>query len=387
LKQNLIKDIPDRKYEKNDNDSVKVKKKIKIKTGKIGKIYEAINKENCDEKFLIAEINLIKYYSKFGFEKIKQDFWMRNLYVKDNNIIVVNEWIYQKYQKTLCEYIEVENNVFEKKKIRNLLLQLIDYIHRNIFLGNISPKNILISDNEFEFIFKYDKLILGEYDKHFIAPEIIDRIDIYENNNDFYYNPKFFLWSIGILIYYLIKGKFPFDSYKAEEILKEIEKNKKNKGKNWLDLDSDLNSDFYITRLIEHESNRITWNEFYQKFKLGCFSLSADEHNFLESKKSSICMVEHKKCKEMNNGFFCQVNYNNFPFKKCLFFHRYYEKEMSISFLKDDKIIKKTIIKNKRRIINGLGFSCIELFENDDISDYFIIDENVMKNNDVLIMK
>ena len=143
----------------------------------------------------------------------------------------------------------------------------------------------------------------------------------------------------------------------------------------------DLDSDFYITRLIENESNRITWNEFYLKFKLGCFSLSADEHNILENKKSSICFVEHgnEKC----SGFFCQVNYKNFPFKKCLFFHNSDENEINISFLKDDKMIKKNIILKKRKVIKFENFSCIELFENDDISDYFIIDENVMKNKDV----
>ena len=382
LKQNLIKHMFLIKYDKYDNDSTKVKKKIKLKEGKVGIIYEAINKENWDEKFLMVEVNLIKYYSKFGFEKIEKDLWKGD-YVRGNNIIIVNKF---RYQKTLCEYIEDKNYVFEKKKIQNLLLQLIDYLHENILVGIISPENILISDNKYKFIFNYDydKLILGEYDKHFVAPEIMDRIDMYEKNNNLYYNPKFYLWSIGILIYYLIKRKFPFDSYKPEKILQEIEKNKKKKGKNWLDLDFDLDSDFYITRLIENESNRITWNEFYQKFKLGCFSLSADEHNILENKKSSICLVEHnngkRKCK--CNGFFCQVNYKNFPFKKCLFFHNDNDEEINISFLKDDKIIKKNIILNKRKFIRVYPFSCIELFENDDINDYFIIDENAMKNND-----
>lgn len=102
-------------------------------------------------------------------------------------------------------------------------------IHHDIKPGNflirsISPFDILLTDFELTFQLKESKdiLMLCGTPK-FIAPEIL---------NEKPHNTSADIWSLGIMIYYLVMGKYPFRISEFDNdlmiILKKIEKNKDN---------------------------------------------------------------------------------------------------------------------------------------------------------------
>ena len=72
-------------------------------------------------------------------------------------------------------------------------------------------------------------------------------------------NMKYDLWSVGVLIYYMIKGKYPFDGRRDAVIIGQIEK-----GINVnISDDADLND--LIKKTLESDVNkRISWEDFFQ---------------------------------------------------------------------------------------------------------------------------
>ena len=104
---------------------------------------------------------------------------------------------------------------------------------KNIVNGNIKLSNILVKKNNNRFIFKLTgfeiipKLIKFTKKKNekeickYLPPEILENTD-----DDFELDQKTDLWSIGVIIYYLLFGKFPFDGQSGQEILIKIKENK-----------------------------------------------------------------------------------------------------------------------------------------------------------------
>ena len=128
-------------------------------------------------------------------------------------------------------------------------------------------------------------------------------------------------------------------------------------------------------------------------------------------KKKCTCKIEIQN--ENNNnfitiigtGFFCEINYSKIPIKKALFTNNHIINEKNIKKGKDItfqyfnenlQIEKKTIkiLENRRTITDKkLDFTCIEILDEDNIKNYFNIDETIFnkdktsfKNKDVLIL-
>ena len=73
------------------------------------------------------------------------------------------------------------------------------------------------------------------------------------------FNMKYDLWSVGILIYFMIKGKYPFDGKRDIVVLNQIEK-----GVN-LDISDDIDlNDLLKQTLVENVDQRISWDSFFQ---------------------------------------------------------------------------------------------------------------------------
>lgn len=109
----------------------------------------------------------------------------------------------------LFDYIE-QHGVFSEKEAKNIMRQLFDilkYIHRkNIIHGDIKPENIIYNGET-----KRITLIDFENDKYtqdYRSPESIKKKKT---------TSKIDVWSAGITLYYLLKGKVPFNT--KEEIL------------------------------------------------------------------------------------------------------------------------------------------------------------------------
>ena len=109
------------------------------------------------------------------------------------------------------------------------------------------------------------------------------------------------------------------------------------------------------------------------------------------------------KCKTLENGqikdayaswFFCKIDDNNIPFKKALFTNNHVLNRSSIEINKEiifENSGKKQsikITKDRRAFTNEeLDYTCIEIFDKDNIDKFFLIDDDTIKNKDELLNK
>ena len=108
------------------------------------------------------------------------------------------------------------------------LFSAINYCHsRKVMHRDLKPENIMLEDQTKNGMiniriidFGTAKLYENEYEDkiigtpYYIAPEVIDRK----------YNEKCDLWSLGVIMYVLLKGKFPFGGSEKQQIFKNIKK-------------------------------------------------------------------------------------------------------------------------------------------------------------------
>ena len=121
---------------------------------------------------------------------------------------------------------EYKLNVYETQFYVGSILLMLDYIHKKtIAHRDIKPSNIMIDYNGYlkmidfgtaKILTDYTSTIIGT--PHYIAPEILQGRG-YSLSCDF--------WSLGICMYEIFYGKYPFGNYANEviEIYKEILKN------------------------------------------------------------------------------------------------------------------------------------------------------------------
>ena len=142
-----------------------------------------------------------------------------------------------------------------------------------------------------------------------------------------------------------------------------------------------------------------------------CKPISKKEIFKLFEMEKSMCKItkEMLKGQKSGSGFFCKLE--NFPIKYALFTNNHIldksdieiDEKIQINYLgksyfnSSDNTVKKEIkITDKRRVYTseGLDYTCIELFESDDIKDYFNIDKRIFKfdsdifnNSDIFILQ
>ena len=263
-----------------------------------GKAYKAKSKET-------NKIVVIKEYSKYQknsillykneikyMEELKSENTIKYIKTEETKdyFYIIREF----YYATLEEFTKIHSNGVSIKEIQKILLDLSipfkllnkkKLIHRDI-----KPSNILFTYDEKKNI----KVILsGIY--------LIQKLG--DNNNNINVKPFKFIcppeilmgkdfdmksdiWSVGILIYFLIKGNYPFNEKRDMVILREIDKG--------IDLniskDNDLN-DLLKNTLEKDVEKRFSWNEFFN-------------HQFLKKKiidKNVIFKEILKIKKEINN--------------------------------------------------------------------------------------
>ena len=130
------------------------------------------------------------------------------------------------------------------------------------------------------------------------------------------------------------------------------------------------------------------------------YPISKNEINELLKKEKSMCKIIYEKIEDnkikkgKGTGFFCKID--NFPIKYALFTNNHILDENDI---KKGKIINieinnelKTIkIDEKKEYIQD--YTCIELYESDNIKEYFRIDpilyenKESIKNSDIFILQ
>ena len=252
---------------------------VSIKRFSKREIYEEMLNKYFDNKSIIEkEINLfyenliwqanflkkitdkIKYSVKFrDFFETEKDFYLIQNYYDDN--LETYQLRKNKDNKTLSP-----NQI--KKIFKQLNEVFKELLINHIIHGDINPKTILIKYNNednsnFDSIltdYRYSK----EYEKEdaflfekklgnlcYTAPEILKGTG-YKNNCD--------LYSIGVTIYYLYFGKYPFFAESQEELLKKIKNEKLN-----LKIEEDKELEDLLQKLLkENPDERINWKDYFE---------------------------------------------------------------------------------------------------------------------------
>merc|ERR1712083_1161410 len=115
----------------------------------------------------------------------------------------------------------------EEKTAKTITWRLLDalkYLHAlGIVNSDLKPENILIADGQDEtqiviadfglskFAMPHERLQLACGTVAYVAPEVL-RLRGYDKKCD--------LWSVGIILYLMLRGKLPFDSQLKKEIIR-----------------------------------------------------------------------------------------------------------------------------------------------------------------------
>ena len=174
---------------------------------------------------------------------------------------------------------EVQKEYMNNKLIKNLSKKAKEYLYE------LSKRTVKVIDFG-EAIFmpqkkKYIDDIAGTL--NYLSPELIKGQMIKELDE----------WACGVLMYYLLSGKFPFDGNSEEEIFNNIEKQELNLNIPELKNTSDVCKDL-ISKLLERNvSKRIT-------------AKNALEHNFFKTgikMKKIIAGMENKRMQKVLNAW------------------------------------------------------------------------------------
>ena len=255
-----------------------------------GTVYKAKSKQN-------DKIVIVKEYSKFqkdangiyeneikNLETLKSDNTINCIKICQTyeNYYFIRDY----YWGTLEDFIKIHPKGVPPKEIQKILLDLSnafkklnekEYIHRDI-----KPSNILLSLNVKN---GYKAILSGIH-----LAKKFTQVDYYSLRGMRYitppeairgdtFNMKYDLWSVGILIYFMIKGKYPFDGKRDIVVLNQIENGVH------LDISDDIDlKDLLKKTLVENVDQRISWDSFFQ-------------HPFLKKQ-----LPENKKKKKNGNN-------------------------------------------------------------------------------------
>ena len=259
------------------------KKYIKVNiigTGIFGDVYKAKNKEN-GYYYAIKEIDKIKFNQQINI--LTKEIELMNK-IKTENIINIKEIIDTKEYiyiiMDLCE-CNLEDYIINREKpvsineIRHFLIEINNVfkimLNQNIIHNNLNPRHFLLS---FE---RLDKCIIKLSPYGSIKPidqSIIDsniNSKSISNNNSFLtmapevlkdekelISSKSDIWSLGIIIYYILFKEYPYNGNREIQILKNIETNK-----NLKLTENEILNDLLNKMLKVDPNERISWNDYF----------------------------------------------------------------------------------------------------------------------------
>jgi serine/threonine protein kinase len=197
-------------------------------------------------------------------EELKSDYTIKKIDVKQTNdhSYIIREYCYG----SLEEFIKSHDDGMKPFEIQKILNQLIvpfkKLNEKKLIHKDIKPSNILFSFkglNDFKAKLSgiYFCSKLGEEDngmkgmRYITPPEGLKGEPI---------NMKYDVWSVGVLIYFMIKGKYPFEGTKDLIVLNAIEN-----GIDLKNLSGDKDLDELIEKCLQKDvEKRISWEDFFK---------------------------------------------------------------------------------------------------------------------------
>jgi len=182
----------------------------------------------------------------------------------------------------------------------------------------------------------------------------------------------------------LIKNEIELYYYKSKLKYKKIYDIKKD------------NNILYIYYDINEDIEEILIKNEYKEaiIKEHCGPINKNEMLELLKKEDAMCKIKSQKIKNgqleniFGTGFFLKINIKNIPFEKCLITNNHIldendikkNEEIKLEYLNKKKIIE--ITKDRKVFTNKeLDYTCIEIYEKDNIKEYFKIDNQIIKNS------
>ena len=253
------------------------------------KIIEKTSKKEYSLKILpkdnlinLSNINNIKIYYENNRKILIDSSYINrilNTYENEDNFFLIREIA----PLTLKTKINNSKLPFQLKDVKNIMFQLlkcVKYLHlNNIIHGNIKPENILLFDKNMIKLEDFSHFLYFQRNNKFndflfISPEIIEKIP----------NEKCDEWSLGVIMYYLLCGKYPFNGISKEEISNNILNNNFEQGEEFKKLSFD--SQELINKLLTHNPK---------------FRINAEEaliHKFFDNSEESLIL----KSESSSNG-------------------------------------------------------------------------------------
>ena len=218
------------------NDYYEIQNKI-IGKGKFGIVNLGINKKTGN-KVAIKIINKSSLKTEIDKELIKSEIDIMKLCHHPNIVKLLDHFENSEYIYIVMEYISggtlnqyIKNHYFyiSESEAANIISQIgngLKYLHNyGIVHRDLKTDNIMLTKNNENGIIKImdfglskivgpkEGLIDGYGTLNYCAPEVLMREP---------YNKQIDIWSLGIILYYMLVGHFPFQGNKEEIIAKNI---------------------------------------------------------------------------------------------------------------------------------------------------------------------
>ena len=211
-----------------------------IKSGGYGKVFLA-KKVITEKEYAIKQIDTSNFSTEEVYNISRENLILRTMNHK-NVIKLYDSFTYDKKFYTVMDYArggeltlllegnKNKNNKLNENECKKIFKQIYDavcYIHeRNIIHRDLKPNNILFLDEEKTHVVIIDFGISGFSNGNnrekikagttmFLAPETAC-------GKEYCSNRKLDIWALGIILYRMIEGVYPFDGKNSKEVLNNI---------------------------------------------------------------------------------------------------------------------------------------------------------------------
>ena len=207
-----------------------------IKSGGYGQVFLSRH-VYTNQEYAIKQIDTSEFSNEDLYNISRENLILRSM-VHKNVIKCYNSFAHDNKFYTVMDFAEGGELTYllkdkgvlkedEAKKIFKQIYEAVCYIHsRNIIHRDLKPNNILFLDKERTHIVIIDFGISGMSNGNqkekikagttrFLPPEIV-------GGEEFSSNQKLDIWALGVILYLMVEGCYPFNGKSTKEIVKSI---------------------------------------------------------------------------------------------------------------------------------------------------------------------